>query len=309
MIEVRYKKYGSSELELLDTPTAGCWINVTDPDAVEVQELIETYNIPLEFIRACLDEDEQPRFDNDEDTNAKLVIIKVPDKGGDEIEPTTVGLIFVKKYFFTISRTETKLIKALKLNPKNFYTTKHTSSLLQIFWRTVTSYISHLSIIDRKSDKISEQIKGALGNDEIFQLLAIQKTLTYFKSSTQGTMRLVQKIATGKFMKLYDEDKEFLEDIIIENEQALEKVNSYISIVANTMGAYSAITGNNMNQIMKVLTMSSILFAFPALVAAYYGTNIALPLQYNPNIFWITVVVGLVPGLFGIYLFRKLRWI
>lgn len=309
MIEIRYKKYGNSELELLDVPMVGCWINVTNPDTVEVQELIENYHIPLDFIRACLDEDEQPRFDKDDDTNAKLVIIKVPDKGGDEIEPATVGLIFVKKYFFTISRVETNLIKALKLNPKNFYTTKHTSSLLQIFWGTVNSYISHLSNIDRKSDRIAEQIKDSLGNDEIFQLLAIQKTLAHFKSSTQGTMKLVRKISTGKFMKLYDEDKEFLEDIIIEYEQALEKVNTYISIISNTMGAYSTITGNNMNQIMKVLTMSSILLAFPAIVAAYYGTNIALPLQHNPSIFWMTVAFGLIPGLFGFYLFRKLRWI
>ena len=67
--------------------------------------------------------------------------------------------------------------------------------------------------------------------------------------------------------------------------------------------------GNNMNQIMKVLTMSSILLAFPAIVAAYYGTNIALPMQHNPSIFWMTIAFGLIPGMFGFYLFRKLRWI
>ncbi|MBR9681561.1 MAG: magnesium transporter CorA family protein [Candidatus Altiarchaeota archaeon] len=309
MIEIRFKKYGSAELETLDSPVVGCWINVTDPNTAEIQELIETYNIPLDFIHASLDEDEQPRFDEDEDSHTKLAILKVPDRGGDEIEPATVGLIFVKKYFFTISRADTKIIKSLKLNPKNFYTTKHTSSLLQILWWTVNSYISHLDKIDRKSDIIGEQIKHALGNDEIFQLLAIQKTLAYFKSATQGTMKLVQKLSTGKFMKLYDDDKEFLEDIVIENEQALEKVATYISIISNTMGAYSAITGNNMNQIMKTLTMWSILLAFPAIVAAYYGANVALPLQNSPGIFVGIVGLGFFMGVFGILMFRKLKWI
>ena len=95
----------------------------------------------------------------------------------------------------------------------------------------------------------------------------------------------------------------------IENNQANEVISTHISVLANTMGAYSAITGNNMNRIMKVLTVFSILLAPPAIMAAYYGTNLALPFQQMPGIFWLAVGAGFLPSVIGLLIFRKMGWI
>jgi len=308
-MEIMFKKVGSADLETVKKPIAGCWINVVSPDDAELQKLIEEYRIPSEFVRACLDDDEQPRFDDDEDTGAKLVILKVPDVGKEDIEPVTVGLIFVKRYFFTISNKHTELIRIFKNNPRRFYTTQQTRALLQILWSAVKFYISRLDEVDRKTETISDKIKGSISNKEIFQLLAIQKTLTHFKIATGSNLKLLKDIAAGKHFRLYDADKELLEDIVIENEQVLAMINTYLEISSNTMDAYASIVGNNMNHIMKTLTVWSIFLAVPVIVASFYGMNVALPMANHPYIFWITVGIGFLPAILLLAILRKLKWI
>ncbi|HDR53829.1 MAG TPA: magnesium transporter CorA family protein [archaeon] len=309
MIDIYFKKYGSNELEVLKSPLAGCWINIVDPNPGELKEISTNFDIPVEFLHASLDEDEQARFDHDDASGTVLVILKVPDKGKDEIEPATLGVILNKKYIFTVSKVETKVIHALAQGPKNFYTTKQTRALLQLMWFVVEAYISHLDEIDRKTNALSDQIRYSLGNDEVFRLLAIQKTLTYFKSATQGNQKLLQKISGGKHLKLYEADAEFLDDIVVENNQAIILIDTYLDILTNTMDAHASIVSNNLNVIMKVLTVVNIVMAIPMIVSGFYGMNVIIPFQNHPMAFLFTILLGFIPAVLVLIILHKIRWI
>ena len=118
---------------------------------------------------------------------------------------------------------------------------------------------------------------------------------------------VLDKIMTGKFLRLYSQDTDILDDIGIDNNQAIEMINMYLAITANTMNAYSSVAGNNLNEIMKVLTVLSLTLAIPTIMTGLYGMNVILPFQSEVNAFWIVITISALLGTLGFFIFSKLR--
>ncbi len=304
MLSILLKKAGETELSRLEKPVTGSWINVVNPTNKEIETLLKI-GIPKEFISSSLDPDERPRIDEEEDV--KLTIMQIPNIVEGDLETIPLGVISTEKYVVTISKNETKIIEALVNNPKGFFTTKRTRFLFQVFWMTVRSFLGYLSHIEKKIDEMEDEVHKYLGNKKILNLLNIQKTLTYFKSAAYGNQTVLDKIMTGKFLRLYSQDADILDDIGIDNNQAIEMINMYLAITANTMSAYSSIAGNNLNEIMKVLTVLSLTLAIPTIMTGLYGMNVILPFQTEVNAFWIVIAISTLLGTLGFFTFSKLR--
>lgn len=291
MLTTMLKKSNDSELATLEAPIAGSWVHAVNPNKKETAALMKL-GIPLEFIRSSLDLSEQPRVDSE--GKVKLLILQVPEIFEDDLETATLGIIITDKYLVTVSKTQNKLLKTFMNNPKGFYTTKRTRFLLQLFWTTVKSYLSYLHNIDNMVDAVENKLSHSLGNDEILEVLKVKKSLTFFKNASYGNQRVLDKIMTGKFLKLYDQDEGLLEDIIIDNKQAIEMIGTYLDITSNTMDAYASIVNNNMNIVIKFLTVVSISLAIPSLIASFYGMNVPLPFDSNPLTFFGLMLFGMV---------------
>ncbi|MBR9680381.1 MAG: magnesium transporter CorA family protein [Candidatus Altiarchaeota archaeon] len=306
MLNILFKKSRDSDLKMLEEPVAGSWINVVNPTKKEVNFLMEK-GVPLEFIKSSLDLSEQPRVD--EESGAKLLIIQVPEIVEGDLETAPLGIVITSEYVITISKTKNKILKTFVNNPKGFYTTKRSRFLFQLFWTTVKSYLGYLNYIDNTLDKFGTSVTKSLGNQEIMDLLNLQKALTYFKTASYGNQRVLDKIMTGKFLKLYEQDEDILDDIIIDNKQVIEMIDTYLAITANTMAAYGSIVGNNLNLLMKLLAVLSISMAIPTIIASMFGMNVALPFQSNPIAFWGIFFSSVVFSFVTFYGFFKLRWI
>ena len=305
MLSIMLKKSKDENLKALDEPLAGSWINAVNPSRKEVKFLIEM-GIPKEFINSSLDLAEQPHVD--EEDSARLFIFRVPYLSGDELETIPLGIVFTQKYIVTISKKKTKVLEAFMNNPKGFYTTKRTRFLFQIFWMTVRRYLNFLFYIDDMLEEIEDSVMKSLGNREILNVLKIQKALTYFKNATYGNQRVLDKIMMGKLLRLYEQDEDILNDIMIDNRQAIEMIDTYLSITANTMTAYGSIVGNNLNMLMKLLAVLSITLAIPSIIGTLYGMNVPLPFQRHPMTFWAVLLVSIFLMLISFYGLFRLKW-
>ncbi|MCS7134998.1 MAG: magnesium transporter CorA family protein, partial [Candidatus Aenigmarchaeota archaeon] len=195
-----------------------------------------------------------------------------------EITTLPMGIIMTGNYIMTISFLKNQIIEDIKNAKFKVNTTQRLRFVLKIFERTNRNFEKYLEYLRKRAEVIEEQVSLSLTNNEIYQLLQIQKTLIYFSSALVANEIVFEKINSGKIFKMYEEDKDLIEDIVLSNREIYESIKIMRDVLSNTLDAYASIVSNNLNIVMKFLTSMSIILSFPILLASLYGMNVQLPL-------------------------------
>ena len=279
-----YKTFENKTVKI-DQPEYGCWINAVSPTEEEKNFLIEEMGIVPEFVKSSLDEEESSHLDYDEDNNQTLVIVDYPsaeDKadGFDTLQYTTLplGIVIMKGYIVTISLYENYNIDDMaKGKVRGIDTNLKTRFLLLLLLRISQRYLIYLRQIDRLSSRTEHRLHKSMQNKELIQMLGLEKSLVYFSTSLKTDEITLNKIMRGKPIKLYDEDQELLDDVMIEIHQAIEMCNIYSNILSGTMDAFASVISNNLNIVMKILTVITIVMSIPNIIFSFYGMNVTTP--------------------------------
>ena len=276
-----------NKVTIIDRPEPGCWISAIAPNADEVCYLRDSVGILPEFIRSALDEEESSHIDADPEEGQTLIIIDTsvtesPSQQDDNtISFTTMplGIILTEQYVVTISlRPHQVLTEMSQGMARGMQTYMKTRFILQLLLRVTGVFLVHLKKIDKLSAVAEQQIHRSMRNQELLQLMGLQKSLVYFSTSLKANDVTLEKIRRGRLIKLYEEDEDLLEDLLIEVRQAIEMCSIYAGVLNGTMDAVASITSNNLNIVMKVLTAASIIMTIPTMVFSFYGMNTPLPL-------------------------------
>ena len=181
-----------------------------------------------------------------------------------------------------------------------FYTFKKTRFLFQILYRTATLFLRYLQQINHRTDDIENVLRHSMQNKDFFLLLELQKSLTYFTSALRGNgavmeklMRLRRNTSLHHLLKMYEEDEDLLEDVIIENKQAIEMVEMYSNILMSMSDTFASIISNNLNIVMKFLASITILLAVPTIIFSLWGVNVQVPFAEDPLGFMYVVILAL----------------
>lgn len=272
-------------LEEINEYCDGNWVCLISPTAEEVRDVSEHFEIELQDMISALDEDERARVDDDDDYT--LIIIDVPyreeEDGRDGYGTVPLAIILGdkgKKYIITICLRELALLDDFRNGRvKKFYTYKKTRFIIQLLYRNATYYLQYLRMLERSSGKIEQELHRSTRNEELFQLLSLDKSLVYLSNSLRANELVLERLMRLESVKKYPEDEDLLEDAIVENKQAIEMANVYSSILDVTMEAYSSVISNNLNTVMKVLTSLTIIMTIPTMIFSFFGMNVPLPLQ------------------------------
>lgn len=259
-----------------------CWINLYSPTEAEIATVESELNIPQEFIRYPLDEEERPRIDFDDDTGIVLVIIDVPyskrEKEVIRYETTPLGIILADKHIVTVSLRQTPILDHFIDNRiKDLYVAYRTRFTIQILYAVAREYLRLLRFIDKTLEVAESELAKEVSNNQLFKLLELSKSLVYFASSLKSNEAVLEKLMRGRHIKLYDEDEDLLEDVVIEYKQAHEMADIYSTILSSTMDAYASIINNNVNDIMKILAAATICLTMPDLIGCFFGQNCPMP--------------------------------
>lgn len=282
---VNYYKTINNRVEAIDQIEPGCWISLLNPSRQEVDDIKMALDVDAGFINSGLDEEETSRVEVEEGQTLIVVDVPVAQKEDEAIIYSTIpmAVILTKENIITVCLKETSVIKEFSVGlVKNVETRFKTSFVLRLFLKIANRYLQYLKQIDKISSYVERQLHQSMRNKELIQLLDLEKSLVYFSTSLKANEVTFEKIQRGRILKLYDEDQDLLEDVLIEIKQAIEMSNIYSNILSGTMDAFASIISNNLNIVMKILTSITILMAVPTMIASFYGMNVqGLPLaQY-----------------------------
>ena len=298
---IRYYKSINSKLEKLKSFEDGCWVNLVEPTQSEINEISEMFNIDIENIKAALDEEERSRIDIED--NHTLILIDIPidesDASSTHYSTIPLGIILLENTIVTICTAQTKILNDFIVGHiKDFFTFKKTRFILQILYKNASYYLHYLRRINKMTIAIEKEIYKSMQNKELIQLLELEKSLIYFSTSLKANELVLNKMLRTGSIKKYPEDEDLLEDVIIENRQALEMATIYGDILSRIMDAFSAIVSNNQNTVMQFLTSITLIMSISTIVSGFFGMNVpGLPFASNPHGFWLVFLVTCVISL------------
>ena len=286
-------KQGRARLQTrkIDTIEPGCWVSVVAPDPDDRRWLQDEMGIEPEFVRSCLDDEETSHIDYDDDTGQVLVIVDCPfvEDDREAVDPSIVqydthplSLIFLpeQEVLVTVSLKESETVNAFAQGKvRNLNTNQRTRVLLQMLLHISQRYLVSLRSINRQFRENERVLRRTMRNDELIKMLGFEKSLVYFSTSLKSTEATLTKIGYGRILKLYEEDRELLDDVSIEMTQAIEMCSIYTNVLNGTMDAFGNIINNNMNVTMRTLAILTLVLSIPNMVYGFYGMNTPLPLD------------------------------
>lgn len=267
----------SSHLVKMDTIEPGCWINMIAPNEQELILTSKKTGVPMDFLKAALDDEESSRIEISDDNI--LFIVDIPFT---EVEENTLtydtyplGIIHTNDYIITVCLKNSKILSGfINEKIKTFYTFKRSRFILQILYRVSSYYLLSLRQIGKKSLMLQNQLHKSMSNKILMQLLSLQNSIVYFSTSLKGNDVTFEKIMKLDIMQKYEEDKDVLEDVMIETRQAIEMTSIYGDILQATMDTTANIISNNLNTVMKLLTSVTIVITVPNIISGLFGMNV-----------------------------------
>lgn len=279
----------------------GCWVHLQSPTKEEVDGLNARFAIDPTFIAAALDEEESARIEYDPDKNQTLIVVDLPyveSEGSGYVYATLpLGIVLVDEIIITVCTRDTPIINDFtEERIRGFWTNKRTRFILQILYRNASRYLAYLKQIDKASMHVQEKLEKSSRNQELLQMMKLEKSLVFFSTSLKSNEMVLERLMRQtSILRQFPEDTDLLEDVIIENKQAIEMCAIYRDIMTGTMDTFASIISNNLNITMKVLTSLTAVLSVPTIIFSLWGINVGgIPFASHPAGFWIVIGIAVV---------------
>lgn len=298
-------------LQTISEVTDGGWLNVIAPSADEVTRLHQELGIPQDFLTYPLDIDERARTERED--GVILIILRIPYFQGETVDiPYTtmpLGIVLTDRVVVTVCKIENSITEGLVAGRmRGLYTDKRNRFVLQLFYSTASRYLSYLQEINNIVERLEDKLQLSMKNEELLELLKYQKSLVYFSTGLRSNELMMERLQKSGLFQTYSDDAELLEDVLTENQQAIEMVGIANNILSQMMDAFASIISNNLNVVIKFLTSVTIVLSLPTMIASLYGMNVGLPLQNSPYAFLLIIAACLVTSLVIVLIFWKRDW-
>ncbi len=312
---VRYYARKDGEIKQLLQPEPSCWVNIAPPfNQEELEEVAQQFGVYLDFLTDSLDLDERSRYERDEEV--RFILLNTPILNEDRSENETIfitipiGIILTPDATITISSYKNPVLQLFLDNRvRNFDPTNEKLFVIQIMEQTVYRFLTCLKQLNLRHNLIERELYNSSRNQELRELLSVEKSLVYFVSSLSANELLKMKMKRTDFLGIQNNEdlRDQFEDIIIDNTQALDMANVYTNILSGTMDAYSSIISNNLNVDVRRLTLVTIILSVPTFISSFFGMNVQLPFQDSPwAVLYITVLSIVISLLVALY-FQRVR--
>jgi len=309
MLDIR--RSSNAGMERPTAPTAGCWLHVTQPTAIDLAAVRE-FGVPAALLDHVSDIDERPRVEHAGDS--VLVVLNYPLRRDESTGPPwrtlPLSVVLVPQGVVTLSPGPTPFLQPL-LDGKvaALATDRGPEFILRVFWYLADACLSGLREINAGVESLEEGLKRSIRNQEVLGLLDFQKSLTFFATGLKANELVLERLQRVPTLHWADQDQELLDDVRVELRQAIEMVEISDNILSNMMDAFASIVSNNLNAVMKVLTSVTIIIAVPPLIASIYGMNVVLPGAHSRWAFAGLIGLSVVAAGVLFVVFRRRNWL
>ncbi|MBQ2811573.1 MAG: magnesium transporter CorA family protein [Alphaproteobacteria bacterium] len=292
--------------------TSLSWYNMINPSAEEMEKVSAQLKLDFDMVKNALDLDERSRVEFEDNVMSLIVNLPLLDDEG-KFDTLPCGMFFTKRNFVTICSRDNRILSSFNKNTaKTFDTRERGRFLLSILSKCTQYYLKYLAIINQKTEEIEYSLRKTTKNKALFKLIEIQKSLVYFTTALKDNhlvllkiLRMTNSPTLSKVVKFTQDDIDLLEDVIVENKQAIEMVDMHRSILEGMMDGFASIINNNLNLVMKFLAAITIILSIPTMFASFWGMNVPVPAAANEHGFLIVVALSILATIFVIIYFRK----
>lgn len=269
------------------------WVDARCVTRDDIKELEEKFGVEQENLLDFLDPDELSRIEKNEDENYIVTIIRLPVfSPSDDVSYFTapLGIIIKDRFFITICWTDCEVLKDFAANRVKELSLKDFPAFtIRFMARADMMFLRYLKELNRRTTSIQNEVMRSVQNQELVQLQNIQKSLVYFTTSLKSNQMLLEKFRKTRIIKLDEEDQDWIDDVEIDNRQALEMADTYTQLMAQTNDTLTSIISNNLNIVMKKLAILNLVLMAPTLITSFYGMNVKLPFENTGK--WAVVIV------------------
>ncbi len=303
-----YRSIGG-KLNIVDRFTVGCWVDVQRPSAEELAIVSRETGIEIDYLSYPLDPDERSRFERED--GQLLIIMQTSYRLGEEsdipFDTVPLGIMHTDHCLVTVCAQENPVVRDIVSGlMKTVHTAKKNRLTLQLFLRNAQRFLIDVRQINKQVDRAEDRLESSTQNKELLELLRLEKSLVYFITALKANELMMERVKRDRIFEMYEEDADLLDDVLIENLQAIEMVGIASNILTSMSGTFASVINNNVNQVVKLLTVTTILVAIPTLITGVFGMNVPIPLQERPYMF--IVVLALMFGVSGLLAFLFYRW-
>lgn len=286
----------AGKTERLEEFSAGCWVDLVNPTDDEVEDACALTGLPEEMLKAALDEEETARIERDEGTFMCLLdtpTITDTDEG-DTYETIPLAILYNEKCVATVSLRGNPVLGDFIADRVRTDVHRPVYFLLTFMMGNAKRFLSNLRQIDKKSLRVQAELHRSMKNKELIQLLALENSLVYFSTSLSSNISAYSKMERLPMIAQNEEYKDLFDDVVIETRQAVEMCTIYRDILSGTMDAYASVISNNVNIVMKLLTVVTLIISIPTLIASLWGMNVAVPFGESAWGFWVVLAISVV---------------
>lgn len=296
---------------------SSCWINLVEPTTTELERVLSFSQVPRDFLTDPLDSEERPRFDYDDEASMLIIHVPCPIDGDDEVVPyrtVPLGIILFGNSVITVCSARTPVTTAFLdqirrvCPPSDQY-----RFAFRLLWHGGVLFLRYIQDLHQRTIVLEDELHQSISNEVLLRLLTIEKTFVYFTTSLKADSIALARANTARQLSLSEDDRDQLEDAMVEYQQALETATIHANILNGTLDTFASLINNNLNNVMKYLTVVTIFLAVPTLITSAYGMNIKLPFvdgTGDSKVFWMLAAISACStGLIGfiLYLLSKRR--
>lgn len=309
MIEIFHSTNASIDLKQLDKAKTGSWVYVVEPSEEEFIILCNDFDLDLDLLKDATDIYETPRVERDGSNTYVFARYCFP-KGVD-IATEPILIVYTKNNLITIQRRKSPILDRILDGTEPVATTQKTKTFLQILSAINYSYERHMYSVNKHIIGLRGKLsKTDIKNEYFIEFIDIEENLNEYLTALQPQSVMYKNLLNGRFLPLYEADKDLVEDLLLATTELIDLIKSRIKTISNIRDAYSTIMANNLNRIFKRLTSIGIFLTIPTIIASLYGMNVRLPGVdgETTTAFWEILLIIIISTAGITYLFKKLKW-
>jgi len=292
--------------------TSLSWYNLIAPDDDELLKVSEQLKLDFDMLKNALDLNERSRVEFEDNVLSLIVNLPLLDEDG-QFDTLPCGLFFTKRNFMTICSRDNRILSSFNKNTAKLFDTRQRGRFLLIILSKCTQfYLKYLAILNKKTEDIEYSLRKTTNNKALFDLIEVQKSLVYFTTALKDNhvvllklLRMLRSKTFANIIAFTEDDMDALDDVIVDNKQAIEMVDMHRSILEGMMDGFASIINNNLNLVMKFLAAITIILSIPTMIGSFWGMNVPVPFAGHAYGFGIVILLSVVLTIFAIIFFKK----
>lgn len=306
MIDILFSNTKQPTLQKRDKAKDGSWVHAVEPSEAELEQLASDHKLDIDLLRDATDLYESPRVERED--QAVYIFTRYCYPEGKDIATEPLLIVYTKDNIMTIMRRPSAVLDQLLNGNQQLLTSQRTKLLLQVLGAVNASYVRTINQVSKQILTIRSKLsKADIKNEYFIEFIDLEESLNEYLTSLQSQAVVFRNLLSGKYVPLYEQDEDLIEDLSLGTSELVELIKSRIKTISSTREAYATIMANTLNKTFKKLTSIGIFLTIPTITTGLYGMNLHLPLSQYPNAFWIIfLIIMTVTGL-AIFAFKKLK--